>query len=400
MAPKAAAFPAGAPALRVALPDPYVYKSALKRALAHGLDAVGGLALAPAPAPVDWSAVKKMAVLRLDHLGDLLHALPALRRLKRALPKARLDLWVGPWGAELAGLFADVDQVKVTPAAWFQRPQRVEWPWGQINGLAKGLAAEDYDAAFELRGDLRHHLALWQASVPVRVGQALTAGNFLLTHPGRWDARLHEQEQSLALLDQAGLPKANQGSRPFLKLPKTAVAEAARVAGQLKLKKGAGPVLVQAACGTQAKRWPQESWAQVIEGLPKGMPVILLGSAGEREEMLSIAKRVKRPVAVAAGMLSLSGLAAFIAPARLLLSVDSGPAHLAAAQDVPVLSLFSGTNRAAQWAPRGSLVQVLQAQGIPCSPCELSECPYDNACMRALEPAFVLQKALAMLKKL
>jgi ADP-heptose:LPS heptosyltransferase len=103
-------------------------------------------------------------------------------------------------------------------------------------------------------------------------------------------------------------------------------------------------------------------------------------------------------VAVAAGRLDLGGLAAFLASARLVLSVDSGPAHLAAIQGVPVLSLFSGTNRAPQWAPRGREVQVIQAPGIPCSPCELSVCPYGNACMKAIDPATVLAAARKLLR--
>lgn len=380
----------GAAALRVGLPDPYVYKSAMKRVAARGLDGVGQLLLARPRFKVDWSAQKKVAVLRLDHLGDLLHALPTLRRLRLALPQARLDLWVGPWGRELAGLFTDVDRVQVTAAPWFERPARQSWPWSQLNSLARELRAQEYDAAFELRGDLRHHLALWRAGMGVRAGHALTAGGFLLTHPAVWNAALHEQAQGLALLDQAAVPMAGQGGKPYLSLPLKAKQEAAQVTKALGLK--ARPIMVQAACGTQAKRWSVEAWAKVLVGLPSSASVVLLGSAAEREEMLAISKRVRRKVAVAAGHLSLSGLAAFVANARLLLSVDSGPAHLAAVQGVPVLSLFSGTNRALQWAPRGPRNNglILQAQDIPCSPCELSDCPYGNACMNAIEPAAVL----------
>jgi ADP-heptose:LPS heptosyltransferase len=381
-------LPAGAERLRVPLPAPYVYRSALKRGAAHLLDTFGAAFLAPRHQTVDWDQVKRVAVLRLDHLGDLLHALPALRRLRRALPKASIDLYVGPWGFELACLFADVDRVLKVEADWFQRPERVEWPWDQINALGGRLKAEDYQAAFELRGDLRHHVALWKAGIPVRVGQAVTAGGFLLTHPAQWRSELHEQEQSLSLLDQAGLPAAEQGSAPYLKIHKDHRKEAEGVMKALKL--GAKPLMVQAACGTAAKRWPQEHWAWLLKRRPKGSKAVLLGSAAERAEMEAVAKAAGAGVAVAAGRLSLSGLAAFVRQARLLLSVDSGPAHLAAVQGVPVLAIYSSTNRASQWAPRGARVKVLQAQGFPCSPCELSVCPYDNACMRAIDPRTVL----------
>lgn len=385
-----------AAALRVPLPAPYVYRTALKRRAAAGLDALGGLLLGRAPRPVDWGGVRRVAVLRLDHLGDLLNALPALRRLRRALPRARLDLWVGPWGEGLAGLFADADRVRVTPARWFRRPGRVEWPWADIRALGRGLRAECYDAVIDLRGDLRHHLAAYASGAPVRLGQTLTAGGFLLTHPGRWDAALHEQTQALALLDRAGVPAAAPGPGAGLKLPPRARARAAALLK--RLCGGRRPVLVQAACGTLSKRWQPQAWARVLDGLPRGLPVVLLGSADERAEMLALAAPLKRKVAVAAGELDLPGLAAFLALGRLLLSVDSGPAHLAAAQGVPVLALYSGTNRVEQWAPRGPGVRLLRAAPPPCSPCELPVCPYGNACMRALDPEDVLAAARELLK--
>jgi ADP-heptose:LPS heptosyltransferase len=406
-------FPPEARRLSRALPQPYVFKSFWKRGATALLDGAGSLLLGSARSQPDWGAVRRIALLRLDHLGDLIQTLPALRRLKRALPKAQVDLWVGPWGLELARLFVDADTVRVTPAKWFQRGFRPAPPvihgrvvpgmgrdnsgaWAQIDGLTEALRQGHYDASMDFRGDLRHHLAAWRAGIPVRLGFGLTGGRFFLSFAGRWDASLHEQEQNLGLLEQAGLPPAPQGSEPYLKLPAAALKQAAGVAGRLKL--GRRPILIQAASGAQAKRWAPQAWAAVIDGLPKGMPVALLGSAQERGEMQGIARLCKRRVAVAAGELGLPGLAALLKRARLVLSVDSGPAHLAAVQGVPVLSLFSGTNRASQWAPRGPKVQVLQAPGIPCSPCELSVCPYGNACMQAIPPAAVLAAARQLLR--
>jgi ADP-heptose:LPS heptosyltransferase len=167
-------------------PHPYVYKSALKRAAAHVLDAVGDLLMAPPPEAVDWKAVKKIAVLRLDHLGDVIHCLPALELLRRALPKAQIHLFTGPWGREAARMSGLADKVVVFEAPWFFRPVRVEWPWSSIRELGARLKSGGYDAALEMRGDLRHHLALWLSGIPVRAGHAITAGKFLLTHPAVW----------------------------------------------------------------------------------------------------------------------------------------------------------------------------------------------------------------------
>lgn len=391
-------MPAGAGRLAAPLPAPYVYRSPWKRAAARALDAVGGALSLRQPSP-DWSSLRRIAVLRLDHMGDLLNALPALRRLRRGLPRASLDLWVGPWGRDLAALFADVDAVRVADADWFRRPARRDWPWRQILGLGRSLRDGAYDAAFELRGELRHHLALRLAKIPVRAGQALTAGGFLLTQRAQWDPRLHERDQALGLLDQVGVPRAAQGREPYLRLPAGAHRRARGLARALGI--GPRPLMVQAACGTAAKRWPAAHWAAFFRGLPRGIKPVLLGSGEERAEMRVLARKSGRPVAVAAGRLDLPGLAAFLSLARLLVSVDSGPAHLAALQGVPVLSLFSGTNRAAQWAPKGAGARVLHAKldAFPCSPCELTQCPFENACMAALTPGAVLAETLKMIRR-
>jgi ADP-heptose:LPS heptosyltransferase len=361
------------PALRVPRPGPYVYRGAAKRAAARILDWAGDFWLAPQAAPLDWKSVSRVAVLRLDHLGDLLNAFPTLQALRKRLPKAHIALFVGPWGAEIAKLCPAVSEIVVVDAPWFQRPRRVEWPWGAIAALGKKIREGNFDLALELRGDLRHHLALFASGTRLRAGHAVTAGRFLLTHPARYDNTLHEVDQNLALLGE-------KGGRVKAVPPKEAVAEAAAVMAKLKIRKGF--TAIQAACGTEAKRWMPERWAALIKGLPKGTQAVLLGSASERAEMAGIAGRcgARRPIN-AAGTLSLPGLAALLKQAGRLISVDSGPAHLAAAVGTPVLALYSGTNLASQWAPRGA--RVLRAE-VPCSPCELSVCPYGNECMRRI----------------
>jgi ADP-heptose:LPS heptosyltransferase len=92
-----------------------------------------------------------------------------------------------------------------------------------------------------------------------------------------------------------------------------------------------------------------------------------------------------------------AALAAFLQRCRLLVSLNSGPAHLAAAMGTPVLSLFSGTDEVGRWAPWGGKVRVIQ-NSVPCSPCNLAVCPFDNQCMRLLgleEAAEAMREMLA-----
>ena len=393
-------LPPSASKLRRTMTGGSVVKSPWARAALGAFDAAATPLLRRRARPLDWPTVRRVAVLRMDHLGDLLLSLPALRRLRKALPQAEIHLWVGPWGAALAGLFRDVDAVAVTPAPWFKRPPEPGGNWNGVPALARGLRAGGYQASFDLRGDFRHHLACWSAGIGLRAGHTITGGASLLTHPAVHQPGLHETRQAMAVLDAAGLPDPGPSAAPFLRLPKEARARARAVARRLGL--GPRTVWVQAASGAAAKRWPPQSWARLLKGLPRGLKPCLLGAAHERAEMEALAAVVRaagRTVDVASGELDLAGLAALLPMGKAMLSVDSGPAHLASVQGVPVLCLFSGTNLAAQWSPFGPRVRVLQAQGLPCSPCELSVCPYDNACMNAITPAVALAEALRLLGK-
>jgi ADP-heptose:LPS heptosyltransferase len=390
--------------------SPYrAYRKPGQRALARGIDLAGSALAGPwarRGAALDWGSLRKVAVLRLDHLGDVVHALPALQALRLALPKAELTLVCGPWAVELAALSPAPHRVMSFDAPWFHRPRREGWPWGAIAGLGRLLKAQGFDAAFELRGEPRHLLALGLSGIPFRAGQALGPGGFLLHARARFIEGAHEQAQNLGTLLQAGLPwpKASRpldaasllaaAPLPKLRIPARGLAEARALAKGLKLKPR--PLALQVTCGTSAKRWPEESWVRLINSLPTGLAPVILGGPGEEGQALALAARCRRKPAVAAGRLSLPGLAALLSSCRALVSLDSGPAHLAAGLGTPTLVLWSGTNEAWQWAPRGKRVRLVQAAPPDCSPCELADCPLGHACMAGL----AVEDALASLKAL
>jgi ADP-heptose:LPS heptosyltransferase len=378
------------PALKVLLPDPYVYRGRLKRSLAAALDWLGDLWLAPEPQVIDWKSLRRVAVLRLDHMGDVLNLLPALASLKKSLPGAVIDLYVGPWGREIAELGAAADRIIVVEAPWFARPLRSAWPLGALGALSRRLREGDYDLGIDFRGELRHMLSLWLSGTRLRLGHTLSAGRFFLTHAYPVKNSEHERERNASLLTRAGLELKSGAFK--LRLPTSARSEAGRLVKELKVPRRF--VAVQAACGTAAKRWMPERWARLIDGL--SLPVVLLGSQAELEEMRAIAALCKKRPRVAAGRLSLAGLGSFLEKAALLISVDSGPAHLAAALGRPVLALYAATNLPGQWAPQGRRVRLIQKQ-VPCGPCELQQCPYGNECMRRISPEEALRAARPLL---
>jgi ADP-heptose:LPS heptosyltransferase len=359
----------------------------VKRALARGLDALGG-ALPGRRRPVEWAGVRRVAVLRLDHLGDLLLSFPALEALRSALPQARIDLFVGPWCLELARLCPSVDSVQALPAEWFQRPGRQAWPWASLWRSARALRRGGYDLGVDLRGELRHALLLRLAGIPQRLGALQTAGSFLLTQ-SLPPAQGHEAQRAYSLLREAGLP----GLRARAPQARLDPGPAARARARARLKAWGlkpGFLAVHPFAGSPSRRWPREHWRDLLGRLPGRGRVLLLGSADEAAALRDLLPAGARGRYVGgAGDLGVAELAAVLQQAGLLLGLNSGPGHLAAAVGTPVLSLFSAANDPARWAPRGPGVRVLMERA-PCGPCELAECPLGNACLRRLRPDRVL----------
>ena len=371
--------------LRVDPDRTYAFKSSLKTTVVSIIDILGGWFFPSSHPPIDWNSQKKVAVLRLDHLGDVMMALPALQALENALPNAEVDFFIGPWAKDVLDIAGLRATPRIFPASWFTREGGKKGSVKELEGL---LREGRYDAAVELRGDSRHLLAMYRAGIPTRVGLARTGLGFLLTHRATYRPGQHETQRNLDSLRQAGINPASPEEVPRL-YPRKEDEQAQKEVRQ-KLGITRPVIALHAVCSAPSKRWPLSNWQGLIDRLPEEMDIVLIGTEGERPAIEEIQKGCRRKPFVTAGLLTLPALAAFLKDCRLLVGVDSGPAHIAAAVGTPVLSLYSGTNRVEQWGPRGPRVTVLQKK-TACSPCELADCPIGNECMGLIQIEEVLK---------
>src|SRR6202011_67790 len=114
-----------------------------------------------------------------------------------------------------------------------------------------------------------------------------------------------------------------------------------------------------------------------------GSAVVLIGGADDRETCEQIASRVNLAVVNVAGELSLQASSSLLRRCDLLICVDSGPQHLAAAVGTPCIALFSQRNQRRRWYPYGSNHIVLEGS-VECHTCLLDTCPHDNRCMKQI----------------
>jgi ADP-heptose:LPS heptosyltransferase len=252
-----------------------------------------------------------VVVLRALGLGDLLTAVPALRGLRRAQPSARITLAMPTALADLALLSGAVDEV--VDAA----------PLAPLDPSLSGA-----DLAVNLHGRGPQSTALLAATRPARlVAYGVTS---------TWRDDEHEVDRWCRLLVEAGVP-TTPGD---LSLPRPAVPPLAD-----------GAVLVHAGAALPSRLWPLERWAEVARGLARHSPVLLTGGPSERDRAEQVAALAGLPdPAVVAGRTSPLELAALVAAARLVVSVDTGVAHLATAYGTPSVVLFGPTDPA-RWGP-------------------------------------------------
>jgi len=261
-------------------------------------------------------------VLRALHLGDLLVTVPALRALRRALPDHRIVLATAGSLAPLVTLSGAVDELLPTPDV-----DALTWP------------GPPPDVAVNLHGrGPQSHRALDELQPRACIG---------FRAPG-WDGpdfdeigaqHRHERERWCALLEAHGIP-ADPGD---LRLPAPA--------GVVPGRSGA-PVLVHPGARYGAKRWPVRRFAEVAAALDGPLsPVLTTGTADERPLAAAVASGAGLAGSrVLAGRTDLAELCALVAGAALVVSGDTGIAHLAAAFGTPSVTLF-GPVDPDQWGP-------------------------------------------------
>jgi ADP-heptose:LPS heptosyltransferase len=260
-----------------------------------------------------------LLVLRALKLGDLLVSVPALHALRRAFPGHRL-VYAGPaWLEDIVEL---VGGFELLPAA-LDTPLAVK--------------AGTVDIAVNLHGRGPESTALLQAIRPRRL---IAHGPAVGGPP--WVEQMHERERWTRLLRWHGI----EADPLDLRLDRP------RVSGQRAAGPGAAEAVVHVGAAYGCRLWPEGRFAEVASALnAAGHNVVFTGSADERERALGVAREAGLPdEAVVAGRQRLSEFAAVIADAGVVVSADTGAAHLAAAYARPSVILF-GPAPPERWGP-------------------------------------------------
>jgi lipopolysaccharide heptosyltransferase II len=356
---------------------------------------------------------RRILLLRLERIGDLLMSLGAIRAVRELAPHAVVDLVVGSWNEAVARTISGIDRVQVLDVPWLARGG-IGFPGARLGAQALGWRRQHYDLAINFEGDIRSHLLMAASLAPRLVGFDMAGGGPLLTHRVHHDPRKHTASNSLALVERAfdlapgslaGPFDPGGASRWQLQVPLEAQAAADARLSALALPAGKPVVAVHVPGGREIKQWPVERFAEVARALARTHDAsILLTGAGSDERIVQQAAGALGDVPrvhVLAGTLDLLTLAGVLARCALLVTGDTGPMHMAAAVSTPVVAVF-GLSSPARYAPLSPNAQVVRID-LPCAPCNQVRKPparcvgHTPDCLEGLHAQQVIDAAHAVL---
>lgn len=351
---------------------------------------------------MSWTDARDVLCVRLDTLGDVLMTTPALRAIKEGRPDRRVTLLTSAAGAEAGLLVPEVDDVLVYDAAWLKRT--APRPDGALDrAFVAELRERHFDAAVIFtvytQSPLPAAMLVYLADVPLRLAHCRENPYQLLTD---WvsetepaDGIRHEVRRQLDLVASVGL----RPSHERLSLRPTAEHRSHAAAMLRSLDLGGAPwVVVHAGASASSRRYPPELFARVVRALVRdhGVEVVFTGSTDELDLITDIQTSARVRTHSLVGRLSLGALAALIGCAPVLISNNTGPAHIAAAMGTAVVDLYALTNP--QHTPWAVEARVL-SRPVPCAYCYKSVCPErHHLCLRGVAPNEVVEAALELLR--
>lgn len=343
-------------------------------------------------------APRRVLIVRLSSIGDVIHAFPAYMALRHAWPETDFG-----WAVELPAL----DLVRRLPG--LQRTHLVDTPAlrraplaapAKLLALRRALRAPGYELTLDFQGLLKSALVARLAGAPVLgyhradAREAMAALLYERTAPPA-PAGCHILQRNLHLAAAAtGTPL------PAVEVPPLATDED-RERADVELRAAAVEsfVLLHSAANWPSKRYAPERWVEAGRQLHRqtGLEVLWIWGPGEQERVADLAAAAgpgNRP----APPTSLPELAALLERAALFLGGDSAPLHLAVACGTPVVGLFGPTDpgRLGPLDPADEVVRVV----LPCSHCHERICPLGTReCLEQIPAASIVEAAVVRLRR-
>lgn len=308
--------------------------------------------------------IRNILVFKMWAIGEYLMATPAFVALRARYPHARITFVGGLNIAPLAAAAPFFDEVWSVPEVIF-----VNRRLGAMRALGRRIKEPRFDLAVVFHHAWEFTLFMAAARIPHRVGFDRSSDGFAHTVKVPYGVRAHQVEEYFDLARACGA-EGDPGALAVVP-PAGAAEEAAALARAIPALGKAGYILVAPGGGVNPKtrmddkRWPADSYIELIRDLKTTIAVVLVGGASDAD--------INRAVAAAAavpditGQTSLGALFLLLQGARAFIGNDSAPMHLAAAAPCPTIAFFGPTNPRLNgpWQTRS----LILGEKTACAPC-------------------------------
>lgn len=332
------------------------------------------------------SSPRKILLIRLRRIGDIIMTTPAVAALKRALPHASLTYIVEEPYRRLVEGNPDIDEIILVP------PHQGLF---SFLGFILRVRREKFDIVIDFHGGPRASRITWLSRAGLKVGYELKGKGFfydIRVPRNREGAPIHSVENHLNLVRAAGVEV--NAPCPQLILPAAREEENERID---KLwtdhrLQAAKVVVLHVGAGNEFRDWGAPNLGELaghLAGLP-GVRVALVGSGRDVPRAEEVRKKFPKSVLSLAGELNLIELREVIGRASLFVGPDSGPMHIAATTLTPIVALF-GPTLPANFSPWQAEATII-AKDLDCRPCKQKKCvTKDFRCLQGITVDEVLR---------
>ena len=324
--------------------------------------------------------VRKILLVSLSNLGDIILTTPVLMRLASEYPDVQIDVITGEPGKEIFERHPSVRNVMV------RRHHR------SLSGRVKSVLsvmAEGYDLVIDLKNSLLPFFAA-SASSPK---PSLSGGKTLLRKKGLSPHKSLVHLSKLAYLGDKVLTER----RFFMPFGDSDLNEAGKY---LAKDSGTKNVIIAPGAKSHLKRWPPEYYARAVDMLTEHFTcnIIAVGTSGDRAEIRALISGTDNRITDLCGRTSLSLLAALLSQADLLITNDSAPLHVASAVDCPVVAIFGPTDEK-KYGPLSAAGRTVTSEKA-CRPCEKALCAkgITEGCIIDIPPRTVMEAAVDLIR--
>lgn len=276
--------------------------------------------------------------MRLSAIGDVCHALPVIRTLQAAWPECRFTWIIGKVEHMLIGDIPEIEFIV------FDKSKG----WGAISALRRKMKGRHFDLMLHMQTSLRSNIAAWFVSANIKLGydknRSKELHGLVTTHAIGAASRQHQIDDMFDFAKALGVE--NRILKWDIPIPQAAIQFAEETLSDTK------PILAINACSSPSKRvhrnWHTDGYARVAEYAANklGYQVVLCGgpTPHERQAASEIEEKAHCEVLNLVGKTNLKQLLAVLKKAKVLITSDSGPAHIATALNTPVIALHAVTN--------------------------------------------------------